>query len=70
MIEIFILQCLLTDLKHCRERYIPVLEATTIRRCADFAPMKINEFGKEYPLWFIRNWKCQYSDERKKFKDL
>lgn len=68
MIEIVMLQCLLTDIKHCREVNIPVLEATTVERCQDVGVMKVNIVAKEYPTWFIRSWKCQHSETRKKAK--
>ena len=68
MIEIVLLQCLLSDHNHCRERYIPVLEATTVRRCMDFAEMKVNDYAKQDPLWFVRTWECSDSGKRVKRK--
>lgn len=58
MIGILITQCLLADIDHCREVRVPVLDATTIERCQDVAPMRINEFAKPYDTWFVRTWEC------------
>lgn len=64
MIEIALLQCLLSDINHCRTIHIPILEATTIERCNDIGAMKVNIVSKDYPIWFIRSWNCQHSETR------
>jgi hypothetical protein len=70
MIEIVLMQCLLSDIKHCRTVHIPMIDVTTISRCKDRQENRLYEFGKEYPLWFNRTWRCDYVDNRKGKQDL
>jgi hypothetical protein len=71
MIGLLITQCLLSDITHCRSIKEPMLEATTIERCQDLAPMAVDRISKPYDIWFVRTWECVSMDYNpKKEKNL